>query len=347
MKEKLSLLWKKLCLDVHKQKLLSVLLLIFLFTATGAGAYWKSIQNSSIGSPAIEQSESNSNDSNNVIEDTAQSNSNIAAPLSNTKGKLNTNSSTSNTSTGSPASSSDPDSNPATPTPGESPSAVVAFYADTQTDTDAENNYHKTVVNNILATGANPVFHAGDLMEDGTQTSLDYFNDATATLRATRTFYSALGNNDRVVGDSGTPSPLYLANFSFPNNEQWYSINNGNLHMIILDSAFSWNNATQRSWLLSDLQSAASQERITGVMFHHPTFSAEISQTLVDNGADFVITGHNHSYAHTTSGGVNYFVSSGQTSLGYFLARVYSSSVTISVYNSGNSLVETVNIANR
>lgn len=347
MKEKLLLWWQTFCFSVNQQKRLSFLLLILLLASGGAGAFWKINQNNLITSPAIEQFSSNSNNSNIAIEDTAQFNSNVATPLSNTKGKSNTNSSISDTPAGSSVSSSDPDANSATPAPGESPSAVVVFYADTQTDTDAENNYHKTVVSNILATGANPVFHAGDLMEDGTQASLDYFNDATSILRATKTFYSALGNNDRKIGDSSTPSPLYLANFIFPNNEQWYSVNSGNLHMIILDSAFSWSNATQRNWLISDLQSTASQSRITGVMYHHPNFASEISSYLIDNGVDFVIAGHNHSYAHTVSNNIHYFVCSGQPSLGYFLARVYSSSVSISVYNSGNALVETVNIASR
>jgi len=203
------------------------------------------------------------------------------------------------------------------------------------------------VVNYILSSGANPVFHAGDLMEDGTQLSLNYFNDATSTLRATRTFYAAMGNNDRKEGDASTPSQLFLDNFSFPNNERWYSVNIGNLHIIVLDSAFAWSSGTQKSWLLSDLQSAASQSRITGVMYHHPTFSSEIGQTLIDNGADFVVAGHNHSYAHTTSGGIQYFVASGQTSIGYFIVNVYSNMAVLRAYNSGNGLIETINIGNR
>lgn len=137
-------------------------------------------------------------------------------------------------------------------------SIAVAFYGDSQSDTDEEDLYHLNAVNCILSSGVNSVFHVGDLMEDGTEASLDRFNNVTATLQSSRTFFAALGNNDRVVGDPSTPSPLWFANFSFPNNEQWYSVNYGNLHLVVLDSAFSSGSMSQLSWLTADLQSVAS-----------------------------------------------------------------------------------------
>ena len=229
----------------------------------------------------------------------------------------------------------------------ETPSAYVAFYSDPQSDTDTEDQNHQRVVNYILSSGANPVFNAGDLMEDGTQESLNRFNTVTSTIRSTRYFYSALGNNDRVVGDSSTPSSLYLNNFTFPNNEQWYSVNYGNLHMVVLDSAFSASNQTQISWLISDLQSSNSQNKITGVMYHHPTYSNTISSYLINYDVDFVISGHTHGYTHTVSNGINYFVLSGQPSIGYITAKVYSNKVDITAYNSGNGVIETVEINER
>jgi len=269
-------------------------------------------------------------------------NANTANQNSNQKTGSNSNKSTKSTTSGNTNSNSG-----ATDPASESLSATVAFYGDSQTDNDPEQNNHLQVANYILATSANPVFHAGDLMEDGTEASLNYFNSATATLRASRTFYSALGNNDRDPANPTSPSPLYLANFSYPNNEQWYSVNAGNLHVIVLDSAFSSASPTQLGWLQTDLQSAASQSRITGVLYHHPAFSSSISSYLIDNGADFVVAGHNHAYAHSTSSGIHYFVTSGQTSIGYFLLRVYSSYAILSAYNSGNGLVETITISNR
>lgn len=233
-----------------------------------------------------------------------------------------------------------------TPTP-EVQSAYVAFYADPQSDTDEEDTYHQRVVNYILARGANPIFNAGDLLEDGTAASLTRFNNVTATLRSTRTFYSALGNNDRVEGDPSTPSAIFLNNFSFPGNERWYSVNVGNLHMVVLDSAFASSSQTQKDWLAADLQSAASQDRITGVIFHHPSYAATISSYLINYNVDFVIMGHNHAYQYYTSNGVDFFILSGQPNIGYITARVYSSYATLSVFNQNNGTITNITVDNR
>lgn len=234
-----------------------------------------------------------------------------------------------------------------TTTAPESPSAYVAFYADNQSDSDADDANHQRAVNYILSRGANPIFHAGNVMEDGTQDSLDRFNSVTATLRATRTFYAALGNNDRKVGDPSTPSQLFLDNFVFPGNERWYSVNFGNLHIVILDSAFAAGSATQQAWLASDLQSSASQDRITGVVFHHPEFTTTVLQKLIDYGGDFIVAGHWHSYQHTIQGGVHRFVMSGQPSIGYMTAIVYEDHVSFTVYNHNNAVIETVTVNDR
>jgi len=238
--------------------------------------------------------------------------------------------------TGNEAGASDP----------ELPSASIAFYADTQSDTDAEDANHSRVVNYLLNTDANPIFHAGDLMEDGTQASLNRFNGVTATLRTNRTFYSALGNNDRNGSQTTVPSPLYLANFSYPNNEQWYSVNIGNLHMVVLDSAFSSSSQTQLSWLASDLASTPSS-KIVGVLYHHPSFSNTVHNVMRDNGVDFVVTGHYHSYSQTTSDGIHYYILSGQPSIGYMTAKIYSNSVSVNVYNESNSFIDSFTLQNR
>lgn len=225
--------------------------------------------------------------------------------------------------------------------------AFVAFYSDSQSDTDAEDARHQKVVSRILASGANPVFHGGDLMEDGTQNSLDRFNAVAGSLVSSRSFYGALGNNDRVVGDAATPSPLYLGNFSFPNNERWYSVNAGNLHLVVLDSAFCSACASQLSWLESDLKSSDSQSRITGVLFHHPTFIGTINNYLVNNGVDFVVDGHYHTYAKSSSNGIYYFTLPGGGSLGYALANISASQVQITVYNEDGGTIDSQTFSER
>lgn len=229
----------------------------------------------------------------------------------------------------------------------ETLSAKVAFYADNQSDSDGEDLIHAAAVNHILATGANPIFHAGDLMEDGTEASFNRFLSVAGTMLASRTFYGALGNNDRKVGDATTPSPIYLDYFNFPGNERWYSVNVGNLHAVILDSAFGAGSAEQLSWLASDLSSSQSQSRLTVVIFHHPTFVSTINSYLVNYGVDLVVDGHLHAYSRTASEGITYVTLSGQSSLGYLVASIYSTKITLSAYNNSGTLTDSATIYNR
>jgi predicted phosphodiesterase len=301
-------------------------------------------ENSTDPQEEIEDEENQDTDNQEPAEEDEQE-SNQEQEDENSDDQTNTNEDNDSDTTDSNEDESEPDPEPE-PQP-ESPSVVVAFYADNQSDSDSDDENHQRVVNYILNSGANPVFHAGDVMEDGTQDSLDRFNTVTSTLRSTRTFYAALGNNDRKVGDSSTPSQLFLDNFVFPNNERWYSVNYGNLHMIILDSAFAASSPTQLSWLSSDLQTSNSQDRITGVMFHHPSFSSTISTYLTNYGADFIISGHLHSYNHYLTDGIDQFVLSGQPNIGYMIAKIYSDKVEITVYNNSNSVIDTVTINER
>lgn len=238
------------------------------------------------------------------------------------------------------------DSQPTEENP-ETISSYIAFYADNQSDSDEDDTRHINVVNRILASGANPVIHAGDIMEDGTEDSWNRFLNVAGTLLSTRTFYAALGNNDRVVGDSSTPSPYFLNYFNFPNNERWYSVNSGNLHIVVLDSAFAWGNTTQLAWLASDLQSADSQSRITVVVYHHPTFISTIDSHLINYGADFVVAGHIHSYSKTLSNGIYYFTLPGGTSLGHATASIYNTYGLFRVFDSGGNLIESTQFNER
>lgn len=271
----------------------------------------------------------------------------VANPVTTSVNKNNTNT-TNNSSSSSGSSTSN--SGGSEDNHGEntdSITATVAFYSDTQEDTDSEDANHLRVVDYILGSGANPVFHAGDVMEDGSQNSMDRFNNVTSALRSSRTFYAALGNNDRVVGDPSTPSNIFLDFFSFPNNERWYSVNSGNLHLIVLDSAFASmaSGSAQYNWLVSDLQSEDAKSRIVGVMYHHP--SSTLSALFSSEGVDFVINGHIHSYSKSSSGGVYYFTLSGQTSIGYVVSQVYSNRVKINSYDSSNNLIDSETIYNR
>lgn len=255
---------------------------------------------------------------------------------------------------GSLSDSSSPDDQPTpTPTPPVSTSAVtptpetptvVAFYADSQSDTDEDDVNHQRVVNYILGTYAYTVFHAGDLLEDGTTDSLNRFNNVTSTLRVARNFYSAPGNNER-------NSSVYFNNFSYPGNEHWFSVNVGNLHMVILDDTSYSSTAVgseQYNWLTADLQSAESQGKITGVIFHYPIYGAgDLAALFVNNGVDFVVSGHVHSYQKLLVNGIYYFTLSGQPSIGYMTAYVYSNRAEIYAYDASNAGIDSASFNNR
>ncbi|MCL5094044.1 MAG: metallophosphoesterase [Patescibacteria group bacterium] len=256
-----------------------------------------------------------------------------------------------NTSTNPEYSNTEPTVPQTPPDPAESPSATVAFYADSQSDTDGEDQNHLKVVNYILNTYASTVFHAGDLLEDGTVDSLNRFNNVTSTLRTARAFYSAPGNNER-------NSSVYFDNFNYPGNEHWFSINIGNLHMVILDNYASSGavGSEQYNWLAADLASYDSQSRITGVMFHYPVYGVGgdtkgLINTFVplfrDLGVDFVFSGHEHWYQSTNVDGIYYFASSGQPALGYMLANVYSNRVEFTIYNTYNNVIDFVSFNER
>jgi predicted phosphodiesterase len=286
-------------------------------------------------------------DSSTVIQGTEGTQATDSSNPSTSTGKKSTTSSSTSSSGGGTATGETPTSGSGSSGSGESLSSFVAFYTDNQSDTDEEDARHASVVEKILATGGNPIFHAGDLMEDGTADSLNRFNNVAGGLLASRSFYGALGNNDRNGGDTTTPSPLYLVNFSFPNNERWYSVNSGNLHLIVLDSAFGSSDPAQTAWLQNDLASSAATSRMVGVIFHHPTFYSTISSYLLNSGVDFVVSGHIHTYSHSDYSGLDLFTLPGGSSLGYATASVYSSYLTFRAYDTNGGLIEQTTVNNR
>lgn len=342
-------LWGKLVFDLDRRKTPRVLLGIFLILASVCTYFIYKNPDQFIARSSVESILNLGNVSADVLTATDPNATPEQKKAATEKYKKNSSAKTSSSTSGSTAtpSSAGESTSGGSSNPEESVSAFVAFYADNQSDTDGEDAVHLSVVNKILSTGANPIVHAGDLMEDGTADSLNRFNNVATTMLSTRTFYGALGNNDRNSGDTSTPSPLYLANFSFPNNEQWYSVNSGNLHIVVLDSAFSSTNPSQLSWLASDLQSAASQSRVTVVVYHHPTFSATIESYLENWGVDFVVAGHIHSYSKTSSAGIYRFTLPGGASLGYATAMVYSSYAQYRTYDTTGNLIENVRVDNR
>jgi acid phosphatase type 7 len=190
----------------------------------------------------------------------------------------------------------------------------ILIYGDTRTN----NDIHRQIAAKMLLQHPVVVFHTGDLISDGFNSSeWDTFNTITADLRATAEFFPALGNHEN-------QSPLFFENFVLPGNEQWYSINRNKIHFVVLNSCVSTKAGTEQfSWLQSDLENIPDSIMFIVAVLHHPPYStgphAEdemgLRQTIVplfeQYGVDVVFTGHDHSYERSYCGGRYYIVTGG------------------------------------
>ncbi|MDQ2808252.1 MAG: metallophosphoesterase [Chloroflexota bacterium] len=157
------------------------------------------------------------------------------------------------------------------------------------------------------------LLHTGDMIyEDGAANLFDpNFFTPYAGLLATAPVYPVLGNHD-VITEKGSP---WLHAFSLPGdagaaNPRYYSFDYGNAHFIALDSEEDFGpTSAQYSWLLTDLQSAATQRATWRfAYFHRPPYSSgfghgssydlrESWSPLFERfGVDVVFSGHEHNY---------------------------------------------------
>jgi 3',5'-cyclic AMP phosphodiesterase CpdA len=158
------------------------------------------------------------------------------------------------------------------------------------------------------------VLSSGDLVLNGKNRSqwIDFFSISSFIHNST--LYPILGNHE-LYGSS------YFKYFILPNNERWYSFDNGPVHFIGLDS--NPRNAfrlSQMIWLIRNLR--ANAKPFTIVYFHHPMYSSGAhGSTLYVRflwrhifeyyGVDIVFNGHDHSYERGKVNNVNYIVTGG------------------------------------
>lgn len=139
----------------------------------------------------------------------------------------------------------------------------------------------------------------------------------------TNWFFSALGNHD---WDS---EKAYEDFFTFPGNERYYDVVQGNVHFFVIDSDPHEPDGTspdsvQGQWLHRTMQASTSLYNI--VLFHHAPYSSGhhanvgyMRWPFKEWGADVVIAGHDHDYERLIEGGLLYFVNgagAGPRSLG-------------------------------
>ncbi len=128
-------------------------------------------------------------------------------------------------------------------------------------------------------------------------------------------FYPAIGNHD---WDTGTIDP-YLDYFTLPGNERYYDLENGPLHLFVIDSNPNEpdgrsQDSIQAGWLENQLAEASAPWRL--VLMHHTAYSSALKRggdvamqwPYAEWGADAVIAGHDHFYERLLRNGIPYFI---------------------------------------
>lgn len=130
---------------------------------------------------------------------------------------------------------------------------------------------------------------------------------------ATNRFWPSPGNHDWVATDLKP----YTDYFTLPNNERYYDVDLGLVHLYAMDSDEhepDGNNATSKQalWLKDKL--AASKSCYDLVYFHYPAYSSgdhgsspEMRWPFEAWGAEAVLHGHDHDYERFQVGGIPYF----------------------------------------
>ena len=190
--------------------------------------------------------------------------------------------------------------------------AFVAF-GDTRTDHVA----HAQVVSSIITLAPDFLLHTGDFVSNGLVASeWDTFFDIERDLVRQVPLFGALGNHE-------ANSSLYLSAFHLPGNEQWYSFDYGDVHVVALqvDGYGSVSSDSEQiTWLENDLAHAAQSWKV--VFFHYPPYSsgahgsdltvrAVLEPIFVRHGVDLVFNGHDHDYERSVVSHTVYVVTGG------------------------------------
>jgi hypothetical protein len=113
------------------------------------------------------------------------------------------------------------------------------------------------------------------------------------------------------IGNHESPYWPYDTLFVLPDSEDYYSVNYGNAHFVMLNTEMDLS-GNQRDWLINDLANSSSDTTIDWIFvnFHRPPYSSgnHGSQMDVRNAwrslfeqydVDVVFSGHDHDYERT------------------------------------------------
>ena len=190
------------------------------------------------------------------------------------------------------------------PTPAPTPmtgSAVLVGAGDIAACASGGDEATAALLDDIAGT----VFTTGDnVYDNGSASEFTSCYDPSWGRHRART-RPAPGNHDWYTANAQG----YRDYFSLGSGPLWYSYNVGAWHVVVLDSNCANvggcdPGSSQHSWLVNDL--AADDSACTLALWHHPRFSsghhgsspatAAFWTALYNDGAELVITGHDHLY---------------------------------------------------
>ncbi|HEX6465904.1 MAG TPA: metallophosphoesterase [Terriglobales bacterium] len=146
--------------------------------------------------------------------------------------------------------------------------------------------------------------------------------------------FPTIGNHD-VRDDPQAALPYFFKNFPETQGRRWYSVQDGPVFFIILDSESDESDSSEQGkWLQSQLDHLPSETDFLFLVFHHPCYTRSMGgmiamgghpartqeqhlATLLEQRARqmkakvLVVSGHVHNYERYQHGGVTYLVSGG------------------------------------
>ena len=177
----------------------------------------------------------------------------------------------------------------------------------------------------VITTGDNnyPDGELGTIDETVGQYYGQYIGDYQGSYGAgssTNRFWPTLGNHDwRAINCIGrTCGGAHFDYFNLPNNERYYDVDHGLVHLFAVNSNRSEpdgrkEDSVQAEWLREQLSQSDACFRV--VYFHHAAFSSgkhgsveAMQWPFADWGADAVFAGHDHLYERLDVSGMPYFV---------------------------------------
>jgi predicted phosphodiesterase len=204
------------------------------------------------------------------------------------------------------------------------PAAGATFEAVVFGDTRTRHDMHRRVIESVMKSVPDVVFHTGDLVTDGQDSGQwPTFFEIEGELLKRASFFPVLGNHER--------NSRHFHNF-FEVKSPYYTVQWGSAVFFLLNTDLGnlsaspaarerfWDEQTR--WLESELKKAEKAE-FRFVVAHHPPLTAvksrqsgtnevtKLMPLLEQYKVQAMFCGHDHNYQHHVKNGVHYVITGG------------------------------------